>query len=215
MKNSDMLRRSQADNMARWYESQHWLRAMVQMVPQAGGAIDTLLAWRGTGLRNTRVDELLANVSQRLSGLEESALNEEFLQSEEFFQVFVACAEAVGRSASEYKRGTIADFLSRTVIDGVLNDLSTQIAEDFKLLQELHLQILSGLPSKAGAPIDRSRPPEKILRMPPEVYMKGIADLERLGFITYNTGGTGLYAGGSGHWETTKYLQAFLHSIRP
>jgi len=42
----------------------------------------------------------------------------------------------------------------------------------------------------------------------PEVYEKGLADLERFGFIRFNTSSAGVYS------ATTEYLATFKGAIR-
>src|SRR5215218_5843715 len=124
------------DRMLAWYESQPWLRAVIQAIPFGGGSADTLLAWRALHLNKRRVDELLANISERLSSVEESSLDEEFLRSEQFFDLLRSCADIVAKTSSEYKRKHVADFLAGTVVRGQVHDLSQQTAEDLRVIQD-------------------------------------------------------------------------------
>ena len=202
------------DAFLQWYDQQPWLRAIVQVIPGVGGSIDTLLAWRGSSTNQKRIGELLRNISDRLSGLEEASLPESFLESDEFFELFRTIAEVVARSANEKKRRTAADFLAGIIIRSTITDLSQQMAEDLRMLQELHLQILAALPDKPGSSINRDKPPPRISDMDVGNYRKGLTDLERLGFISFNNKGIGLYGGGGGRWETTQYLTKFKEVLK-
>lgn len=121
------------DRMLAWYEGQPWLRAVIQAIPFGGGSADTLLAWRALHLNKRRVEELFGSISERLSSVEESSLDEEFLQSEQFFDLFRNCADIVARTSSEYKRKHVADFLAGTIVRGQVHDLSQQIVEDLRV----------------------------------------------------------------------------------
>ena len=202
------------DAFLQWYDQQPWLRAIVQAIPGVGGSIDTLLAWRGSNTNQKRIEELLKDISERLSGVEDASLPKSFLGSDEFFELFRTIAEVVARSASEKKRRTAADFLAGIIMRSTITDLSQQMAEDLRMLQELHLQILAALPDEPGSSINRDKPPPRISDMDVGIYRKGLADLERLGLIFFNNKGIGLYGGGGGRWETTQYLTKFKEALK-
>ena len=97
-------------------------------------------------LREKRTENLFANLGKHLSALEESALNKDFLKSEEFYEILRTSVEAAIRTASDYKREYIAKFLAGTIKRGNINDLSQQMAEDIKDLQDFHLHIFQHHP---------------------------------------------------------------------
>ncbi len=201
---SQIIQGKRIDKMLVLYESQPWMRAIVQAVPWAGGSVDTLLAWRAIYLNKQRVEELFSNISERLSNIEESTLNEDFLQSEEFFELLRSCIDVVSRTASEYKRNYVADFLAGTIKRSEIHDLSLQIAEDLRVLQDLHLHILSLLPEKAGTIINFHEVREKAA-MDWSIFNKGTSDLERLGFIRLDSDDS-LFNGG-GHFMVHRVAQ--------
>jgi len=195
-----------------WYENQPWLRAVIQGVPYAGGPADTLLAGIATAKNQKRVEELFHSVTGRLSALEDHHLNKNLLGSDEFFEILRTCLESVARSADAKKRRHVADFLTGTIKRGTITNLSQQIAEDLKVLQPLHLQILSALPTESDHPVNPNRQPPALEVMDLAIFQKGFADLERYGFIRFHDQGGGLNAGG-GFWATTKYLVIFQHEV--
>jgi hypothetical protein len=201
------------DQCLSWYENQPWLRALVQMVPLGGGSIDTLLAWRGTQLNQQRIDELLANISEKLSDIAEDRLRQETIQSEEFFDVFRTCAETAAHTASKSKRELLADFLAGTIRSG-LGDLSSQFAEDLKVLQEMHLYVLANLPHRAPSVVPRNRPRKSEYDQIDDCcYEKVIADLERLGFISKDDSEDMWDEHDGACLFTTKYMERFMHAI--
>lgn len=144
-----------------------------------------------------------------LASLEESALRKEFLQSDAFFEIFRSSAEVVAHSANEKKRLYVAGILAGTIRQGNTNDLTLQILQDLKDLHDFHLAILAFLPDQAGTAI----PPTGPEGMTMEVYSKGVADLERMGFIFFDNKLIGLVNGGGGHRETTEYLVTFKKAL--
>ena len=200
------------DKIVQWYEKQPWLRAVVQAVPYAGGPADTLLAWRGVHVNQKRVMELFRHVNDRVSALEGSKLSHEFLGSGEFFEILRSCVEAAARAADTEKRKKVANYLAGTIERGTITDLSQQIAEDLKLLQPLHLKIIEALPNQSEVEVHRDFPPAPISGMDLAFYQKGLADLERLGYIRFHRSGGTINAGG-GHWATTKYLVIFKREV--
>ncbi len=159
-----------------------------------------------------RVNELIAGVSRRVQALE-GALPIALLQSETFFEAFRTAAEIVARSADQKKREVVAEYLSGMIRDGFVTDLGTQVLEDLRFLQSLHIQVLAALPSVENTPVNKQHPPESLGGMPADVYEKAMSDLERLGFLRYSTAGIGTLGGGGGHWETTSYVRVFRQHI--
>jgi hypothetical protein len=122
------------------YEKEPILRAIIQLLFPFGGPTDFLLAWKATNSYQRRVQALLESVVLSVSNLEERTLNKEFLYSEEFFELLGTCVEIVARTVSENKRKHVAAFLVGTIKKGQTRDLSQQIAEDLRALQDFHLQ---------------------------------------------------------------------------
>jgi hypothetical protein len=130
----------------RGYEKEPILRALVQLLFPFGGPADFLLSWKATNSYQERVLELFENVVRGVSNLEEQTLNKEFLYSEKFLELLGTCVETVARAASEKKRGYVAAFLTGTIKQGQTHNLSQQIAEDLRVLQDFHLRVLASLP---------------------------------------------------------------------
>lgn len=186
----------------------------MQLIPGGvGSAFDVLLVGKANAINQKRFTELVSNVQTLLDRADATDLNNEFLNSEECFEIFRASAEIAARSADAKKREIVAHYLSGIIRAGVITDLSSQVLEDLRFLQPIHLQVLAALPITANEGVDKQHPPKAIENMPLNVYEKAISDLERFGFIRYNTTGIGTFGGGSGHWETTEYVRTFREHI--
>jgi predicted RNA-binding protein with EMAP domain len=213
------------DRMLAWYGSQPWLRAVIQAIPYGGGPADTLLAWRALNLNKRRVEELFGNISERLSSVEESSLDKEFLQSEQFFDLLRNCADIVAKTSSEYKRKHVADFLAGTIVRGQVHDLSQQIAEDLRVIQDFHLRIITSLPRSLIPNVLRTegeREKDKIIDfhklreivgMEWGMFNKSISDLERFGFIRYTSEATSWVDGDIRTCRPTHYLAVFNNEV--
>lgn len=184
------------------YEKEPILRALIQLLFPFGGPTDFLLAWKATNSYQRRVQALLESLVLSVSNLEERTLNKEFIHSEEFFELLGTCVEIVARTVSEDKRKHVAAFLVGTIKNGQTHDLTQQISEDLRVLQDFHLQMLAAIPDSLVpnilAPVDERTSNQVIdlhklrefVGMDWVAFNKGRTDLERLGFIKYDSEAT-------------------------
>jgi len=199
--------------LLKWYEEAIWIRALVQL-PPGGGSIDVLLSGKAASINQQRLDELLEEISTHLERLGEEKLNKDFLASEEFFEIFRTAAEIVAHSANAEKRQLVAAYLSGTISNSVITDLSSQVLEDIRLMQPIHFQVLLALPIEENQSVSKQKPLQSIAAMPISVYEKAMSDLEKLGFICFNNNGIGGFGGGGGGWVTTGYVHIFREHIQ-
>lgn len=205
------------------YENRTQLRYLTQLAASLAGVagspisglllsqIDFLFSQKATKINENRIKELIDNVSERLNLIDESKLDKDFLASEHFFEIFRRCADIVARTVSDEKRKLVADYLSGVIQAATIEDISGQLLEDLNTLQEFHLQILAALPQQADEQFSE-KPPESLDNMESFIYKKGIADLERLGFIQYTYNLRGRTTGNSR--ITTEYLAKFKETFK-
>jgi hypothetical protein len=201
------------DELLTWYERAPWLRAVIQGVPLIGGSADTLFAWRGAVLAERRFLELIAEVSRRVAVIEGATPFSDELTDERFVELFKIATETATASASAAKRKRAAALLAGSIRSGQVNDLSNQIARDLAALDEFHLTILAGLPQSPNTPVSPTHPPASLSAISNVVYRKGFTDLERFGFIRYDSSFVGTIGGGGGQWRTTEYMAVFLEAV--
>lgn len=188
------------------------------MLPTAMAILPSLLVEGSTGimlaglitcldmLRSQRAKEL---IDQTFNRLDVEKLDKNFLESEEFLEIFQRCIEIVIKTASDNKRKLIADYLSGVIQTTTITDIHGQLLEDLNALQEFHLQVLVTLPDKAWTEIQKS---EQLNSMPDYIFQKAISDLKRFGFVRDRHIDT--IGGGSNWLDTTEYLVRFKEIFR-
>lgn len=212
---------SAIDEYAAGYENQPVLRALVQLFP-FGGPTDFLLGWKATNIYKRRIEELLDTLVVQLSAVDQNSLNRDFIESEEFFGVFVSSLEIAARAVSARKRRHVAQFLSGTIRDGRTHDLSEQIAEDLRVLKDFHLTVLTSIPRSLIPNVLRPNSNDRVIDSHklreitgfdwPE-FNKAMCDIERVGFIKHGSEATGWE---DGDWQVcrpTHYLKIFNAAI--
>jgi hypothetical protein len=213
------------DEFLAGYEKAPILRALIQLLFPFGGPTDFLLAWKTTNSYQQRVLALFETIVLDVSNLEERTLNKEFLYSEEFFELLGTCVEIVARTSSENKRRHVAALLVGAIKQGQTHDLSQQIAEDLRVLQDFHLEMLASLPDSLTPNLlapENERTLHKVIDlhklreivgMDWAVFNKGRTDLERLGFIKYDSEATAWIGGDVGNYRITGYFIMFKDSL--
>lgn len=177
--------------------------------------LDTFITAKATDLYKKRVDELLANISGRITELDDVKVNKAHLESEEFFETFLIGINIATESADEEKRQLVADYLvgkaAVNEADDETDPYGNQVLKDLKTLSLFHLKILKVLPESLSG-VNMMNPPPALHDMPLPLYQKGMSDLAQLGFIQFESDG-GAINGGGGVWKTTPYLKVFRLSV--
>ena len=216
--------RELSDEFSQAYQNEPALRVLIQLLPR-GGMVDFLLSQKATNLYQQRVLALFESLISNMSNLEEQTLRKDFLFSEEFIELFETCVEIVARSANENKRKHVAAFLEGTIKSGKTQDLSHQIANDLRDLQDFHLRFLASIPDslvsnvlatsdeRAASRVIDLHKLREIMGMDWAVLSKARADLERMGFIRYDSEATGWAGGDIGNYRTTGYFKVFRESL--
>lgn len=88
-------------------------RALIQTIPIIGGALDTLMAGKGTQIQQDRFYALVDALARRLDELEESR---EIEPSEELFDLLRVAVENSVRTRSETKRERFANIIANKVV---------------------------------------------------------------------------------------------------
>ena len=209
------------DEYAAGYENEPVLRALVQLFP-LGGPTDFLLGWKATSIYRQRIEELLNTLVAQLAAVEQNSLSRDFIESEDFFAVFVSSLEIAARAVSARKRRHVAQFLFGTIRNGRTHDLSEQIAEDLRVLQDFHLTVLTSIPRSLIPNVLRPNSNDKVIDSHKLREMTGfdwpifntaMSDIERLGFIKHSSEATGWE---DGDWQVgrpTHYLKIFNAAI--
>ncbi|MFN2455775.1 MAG: hypothetical protein ABR577_16315 [Pyrinomonadaceae bacterium] len=210
------------NDLLRGYEKEVLLRVLTQLLVPVCGPIDSVLTRKATDSYQDRVLELFESIIRDLSNIEDHAIRREFVYSEEFFELLGTCVDTVARTASQNKRRYVAAFLAGTIKRCRIHDLSQQIAEDLRGLQDFHLHILTLLPQHLTKVTTSTNVLVEVIDIHGlqnntgldwGVFNKGICDLERLGFIHQDSVGMTFEEGSMMVYRATKYLNIFSDSL--
>lgn len=204
---SDLRKRATIviDEYGAGYDNEPVLRALFQLLP-FGAPADFLLARRAMNVYKQRLEELLKTLVDNLSSFERDSLKFEFFESEEFLSIFIRTVELTMRTVSVKKRRHAAEFLSGIIRAGRTDDLSEQIEEDLRFVQDFHLTVLAFIPQSLIQNQLRSKSADLIIDFQKlrqitgfdwPVFNKSICDLETRGFIKRTSEATG-WQGGDG-----------------
>jgi len=96
------------------YSSQIWLRSLVALVPSVGGSLDILFTAKHNELVQKRTTILLNELQNNLSFIEEK-INNEFLSSDEFHDMFILALERVTRISDENRIKAVSSILADSI----------------------------------------------------------------------------------------------------
>lgn len=118
------------------YGDQIVIRSLVNLIPSIGGALDLLLSSTGQNFIIRRIESLLRNLELELSQLHEEAINKDFLNSEQGFDLVVKAFNSASRTRQEEKLAFYARILKNSL------DNSKEFEEDEP---EIFLSIVESL----------------------------------------------------------------------
>lgn len=107
------------------YEGNTVLRAIVNLIPYVGGSLDVALN-KWSQIKQRRVEELLGLINEELKGTQEAAINKDYLESDEFYDlVYQIVNNALANRRPETRRA-----YAKVVRYAVLNEETTANLED-------------------------------------------------------------------------------------
>jgi hypothetical protein len=115
------------------------LRALIQVIPWVGGAVDTLLGGRGSRISQRRIEDFLRQLQERLQKVEKATTVE---PSEEFFDLMMGAFDGVLRSRSELKRGQFATLIANQVRQHAPWEEAETALHVLSDLSDSHLRVL-------------------------------------------------------------------------
>ena len=119
------------------------VEAAINLIPHVGGFLATYFS----EIRSKRVEERMQKYfeyfSQRLKQIEESKIDHEYINSQEFAELFMRGAEQAARSTTEEKIHRFANILANnTVIDAQLRDRTESIMSFVDRITDLDAFVL-------------------------------------------------------------------------
>jgi hypothetical protein len=195
------------------YSSQPWLRSLLALVPTVGGSLDILFTAKHNELVQKRTTILLNELQKNLSCIEEK-INREFLNSDEFHDMFILALERVTRISDENRIKAVSSILADSITGIPAQDIHP--VDLISILSELSDQELQVLSVVIGIYQNKKELlTEKELVKPVDIksQLPGIIQPSS-GFLCDRLVGKGLLESGYGHYRLssaaisiTKYLQ--------
>ena len=107
------------------YEGNTVLRVIVNLIPYVGGSLDVALN-KWSQIKQRRIDELMNAISEELNGIQETAINQAYLESEEFYDLIYQIVNNALANRCPETRSAYA----KVVRFAVLNEETTANLED-------------------------------------------------------------------------------------
>lgn len=133
------------------YEGNTVLRAIVNLIPYVGGSLDVALN-KWSQIKQRRVEELLGSINEELKGTQEAAINKDYLESDEFYDLVYQIVNNALANRCPETRTAYAKVIKSAVLNeettANLEDLVRQVAEirekDLFFLQKVKNLLSSG-----------------------------------------------------------------------
>ena len=118
------------------------LRAIVQVIPIAGGALDALFSGIGANYEHQRITEFLRLLDERLQNVEGRTRLDDVTPSEPLYDYIVQVLDAVRRSRSYMKRERLANMTARQIVHSKPWNEAEAAAKALDSLSELEMEIV-------------------------------------------------------------------------
>ena len=101
------------------YSEKTVLRAILCAIPYIGSSLDVLLSSRGQKIFNDRIMFLLEQLREDMSSVEEDVIDQNFLESDEWFDLIVKAFDSAIRTRDQEKIKLYSKILRNSVIQSV------------------------------------------------------------------------------------------------
>ena len=120
------------EKLIRAYAENKYMRSLVQLIPNFGGAIDTLLYEKGSKWRQERLELLLKEFDERINKLviENSLVRsdvENRIRSELFYDNFVRCVQESVETRDKIKIQSFANILTQLASESGFEDYEAEL----------------------------------------------------------------------------------------
>lgn len=119
--------------LSKKYNDNSYLRSAVNAIPYIGGSLDILLTSEWNKFHQRRIDDLLSQLSSDLRSVE-NAIDNDYLRTEEFFDIFYEVVKEASKTRLDNKR----KLYSKILRDSITRENETRRTETL-------LGIISGL----------------------------------------------------------------------
>lgn len=97
--------------LSKKYQGSYIAQAIINAIPYVGGSIDSAISKHWNDYYFNRLERLIVELINRIDKLEESQINKEYLQSEEFLDILLEIVPNVGKNRCPEKEIGFASLL--------------------------------------------------------------------------------------------------------
>ena len=181
------------------YSNNAILRSLVNLIPYIGGSIDALFSTRAQEISLKRLNKYFENLRTTFEHVNASKIDNDFLQSEEFYDLILQTSHSIAKSRSEDKIVLYSEILKDAVtrefkdplspddLVNIIDDLSPNDVSFIKILSKYftHQEARKG----HGHFLFSSKDINKLFQQYSiEMLWIGLLRLERNNLIVRNTG---------------------------
>jgi hypothetical protein len=155
-----MNSKSKIDLFLKKYSDNSMYRAGVSAIPYIGGALDILLSSGIQKKSQKRFQNFLNELESQLKNIDENKLNYSYLESEEFYDLFLQTSNLVVRTRLQEKIKAYSNILTSSLIlefknnlkaEDVLNIIEGLTENDMKLIKLISEYLESGNAEKINS----------------------------------------------------------------
>ena len=202
------------------------LRALFNMIPYAGGAIDVLITGKASKIQQERIETSIKELAKKLELVEAKSVDNEYLNSDDFFDDMFAYFDKSSRTKSKEKVDLFSDLITKRIqgkkciidIKSFLDSLSSLSDDEIFILNIIHETIEE---KRKNSEDDR----RQIFQINEEILTQHLLSIginsidcefaliriEKSGFIKEETGNISGYVGGD--YYMTNAFQALIEYI--
>jgi hypothetical protein len=141
---------SKIEDASSRYADQQWLRVTVNAIPYIGGSLDRLLTIHHEEFLKKRINNLFDALIEEIDKIGHSNISYDFLESEEWYDIFLSSLERVARIKEKERILAIGKILARTIcgepteeihpvdLVSIITDLSEQEAYVLSLIGTIY-----------------------------------------------------------------------------
>lgn len=165
------------------------LRAVAQLIPYVGGSLDTILTWRASEIRFSRIEDLLKKLREEIERKLEDAITPGFFETEAGAHLFMLALENAARTQQEEKRRLYARLLTNATGPewATKPDMAEELLQTLADLSPRDVIILTRLKDLYRTLPGRGQSPHNLKPHFPDLEEREldgyIARLQRSGFI--------------------------------
>ena len=124
------------------YVENSGLRALVQLIPQVGGAIDALFAGKGAAIQQDRLNCFLKTLDHRIRVIENTSSHSWSTESEELFDFFLITLTDAIRIRSAKKMECLARLAASQVVHPRAWSQAEAAERILTSLEDVHIEVL-------------------------------------------------------------------------